>query len=226
MLALAPNPTIPDAVWIRVLLLQKLLEEAADTPGTREAPPADWSVPQALRYSLGRRMAAVNEARDGSAAEPLRAEELGRIEAAFVWYERVHTESEAEFALEMWEGKSLLEKLPLDALRFIPVDKRSGLECENHDGMGYHLHYLEGKVPMRTSLLLLFDREEPEIPEPLLYWEHHGKGRAAKPATFGEKRRKKVYLAALRSLTGRAKSAFRRLGMHSKLFFPSGEGSE
>lgn len=221
---------IPDETWIRVLVLQRLLEDVSASLGLR----ADHVrfAPNALRPSddiarlLEERAAGILAVvRRGMAKAveefAINKEEAARIDAGFVIFEHLDTEQNDRFKAELWRARSLLSGQIFQLLRYLSVDRRSKITAETH-GMGYHIHYLVRDE--RTDMLLLFDPSEPEREKPVLYWERHAQGSAVpvrpSPSEFGDRRRRDVYSACRRLLERHKKSNFRQLSKESAPLFP------
>ncbi len=105
----------------------------------------------------------------------------------------------------------------------IAGDKHA-LDRENHDGMGYHFHYVKLKKAKRTDVMFTFDRRfnlqnSNGTSEPL-FWEYHGNGIHADPNAFGLQRRRAIYHASMPSLLKPGKATFRLPSTTAQRFYP------
>jgi hypothetical protein len=115
-----------------------------------------------------------------------------------------------DFVLELRQSGDFLLRYERIFVLLVAVGRRQGIERENHDGMGYHFHYLPKRGKGRSNVLFTFDPDEASPPDSL-YWENHGSGvKTSAPAIWGHSRIRAVYDSAYPSLMKPGKTAFRR----------------
>jgi hypothetical protein len=116
-----------------------------------------------------------------------------------------------DFSLVLRSQGQLRTEFPAVVFFLINVQGGDALDRENHDGMGYHFHYVNtsGRRPLRTDVLLTFDPNEVSPPD-TLFWEHHGASSIhGDPSRWGTRRTRAVYHAARPSLMKPGKATFR-----------------
>lgn len=122
-----------------------------------------------------------------------------------------------DFVLELRSVGELLIRFPHVVAFLIPIAKGEALDRENHDGIGYHFHYVSTRARriVRTNVLLTFDPGEASPPD-TLYWEYHSAyPLAADPMRWGSQRTRAVYDAARPSLLKPGKTHFRKPARHA-----------
>jgi hypothetical protein len=120
-----------------------------------------------------------------------------------------------DFMVELWTGGAYAMQFPAVMSFLYQVSSGGGLERENHDSKGYHFHYCDAKDEVRTNILLTYDPMDVRTWDEL-YWEFHGKGRAANPASWGRKRARAVSDAARPSLSKPGRKWFRKQSTTSR----------
>ncbi|WP_207796438.1 hypothetical protein [Pseudohalioglobus lutimaris] len=137
-----------------------------------------------------------------------------------------------DYSLELVSSETIVteERFPNVLYCLIALPRKfssEGLKRENHDGKGYHMHYVVRVRDKneRTNVLLTFNPKEkiPSTPPIVhtLYWEKHGGGLPRHPAKFGDKRRHAIFDTSVSMLTKVPKSEFKTPNRHAKVLLSS-----
>lgn len=120
-----------------------------------------------------------------------------------------------DFIVSLWTGGAYATQFPAVLSFLYRVSGGGGLERDNHDSKGYHFHYCDARDEVRTNILLTYDPMDTRTWDGL-YWEFHGGGRTANPASWGRRRVRAVSDAARPSLIKPGRKSFRKQSMTSR----------
>lgn len=106
----------------------------------------------------------------------------------------------------------------------IPGDKGFGLDRENHNNFGYHIHYVKVRSQrnQRTDIIFTFDPKEPPVPKPVLYWDQHHRTASVRinRRSFGRRRKMAIYDTCTPFLYKVQKSYFMTPSNSASQFYP------